>query len=490
MSFEPFGKDAASFRAVVYGRVDELRGLSSEELRASFDLDEDYGMGFERLSLLMVAAGSPASNLETVRLLLEGGSDLAQRSRANGSATWYAASGIPLPLLDKSLPRDGDGDWWLTPGDVHRLRFLLDVGGDPNEPGWFGRCVLAEAARGGNAESVALLLERGADPKGSGETHRLGAVTPIEMAVQSDSTACVQLLLDAGIDLRASSILTSAMSPEMARFLIEHGAPVSASGDWCGEDLLDTLLGEEPRIEVARVLLEAGCPLEGSNWGAGRAHSLAGTQMHPDALKLVVEFGARTDVPGWSGGTLLHTAAWQGDGNRGRPTEHVRETMEYLIGLGIPLDQVDNEGMTALHEAVGGYWESPTATEVLLRHGANPNIRDRRGQTPLMIAAGNSLECVKLLLRYGADPKVRKGLTTALSIAKDNLKSKRGMAKRHASGKPLFGAEFKAQMEAVGAEFDFSIDNDWVESALDSIKLDYPEMIAEAEEIVRLLESA
>jgi ankyrin repeat protein len=42
--------------------------------------------------------------------------------------------------------------------------------------------------------------------------------------------------------------------------------------------------------------------------------------------------------------------------------------------------------------------------EILLKHGANPNAKDRFGLTPLMVAsAENRIEVVKILVNSGAD---------------------------------------------------------------------------------------
>ena len=45
--------------------------------------------------------------------------------------------------------------------------------------------------------------------------------------------------------------------------------------------------------------------------------------------------------------------------------------------------------------------------QILLKNGANPNIRNNHGKTPLQIAAKeNDSESVRLLLKYGADPNI------------------------------------------------------------------------------------
>jgi ankyrin repeat protein len=60
----------------------------------------------------------------------------------------------------------------------------------------------------------------------------------------------------------------------------------------------------------------------------------------------------------------------------------------------------DNEGRTALH----GAQDSQTA-EVLLAHGANPNLRDNEGETPLFKFWSSGIQ--ETLLAHGADSNIR-----------------------------------------------------------------------------------
>ena len=60
------------------------------------------------------------------------------------------------------------------------------------------------------------------------------------------------------------------------------------------------------------------------------------------------------------------------------------------------------------------------AVKELLDDGKNPNVRQKDGFTPLMVAVSNGdAEIAGMLLAKGADPNLRsQGGTTALSIAK------------------------------------------------------------------------
>jgi ankyrin repeat protein len=82
------------------------------------------------------------------------------------------------------------------------------------------------------------------------------------------------------------------------------------------------------------------------------------------------------------------------------------EVVAELIRAGAPLDHVNNLGWTALIESIvlGNGGPRHTATlEALVKAGANVDLPDRNGQTPLALARGRGYrEMVVILERAGA----------------------------------------------------------------------------------------
>jgi len=109
-------------------------------------------------------------------------------------------------------------------------------------------------------------------------------------------------------------------------------------------------------------------------------------------LKLALQLGASAkNVTSRYAGTALIAAAHLGHA----------EVVRTLAAAGAPLDHVNNLGWTALMESIvlgdGGSRHTETL-RVLLEAGADPNIPDRAGVTPLAQARGRGYAgMVKLL---------------------------------------------------------------------------------------------
>lgn len=83
---------------------------------------------------------------------------------------------------------------------------------------------------------------------------------------------------------------------------------------------------------------------------------------------------------------------------------HAMDVINLLVGKGCSIDALNHEGITALHYTVIN--DNPQLTELLLVHGAQPNIATPdMHTTPLMIAAlEKNITICTMLLQYGADP--------------------------------------------------------------------------------------
>jgi uncharacterized protein len=206
-------------------------------------------------------------------------------------------------------------------------------------------------------------------------------------------TTALALIAGAGLLLPARAIAQIPPSPsELRVYAGLHAA--AAKGDAAEIERL-IAVGEKPNIQDAHSRTPLHVAAFGSHHAAARAllrHganpnaldvqrydvvTIAAVRNDLEMLKLAVEAGANPRaITSPYDGTALIAAAHLGH------AEIVRE----LIAAKAPLDHVNNLGWTALLEAVvlgnGGRNHTDTV-EALVKAGANVNIADRQGVTPL-----------------------------------------------------------------------------------------------------------
>ena len=116
----------------------------------------------------------------------------------------------------------------------------------------------------------------------------------------------------------------------------------------------------------------------------------------PAVIDLLVKHGASLSAKGLERLTPLMLAAAY------NPNASITEALAKAgAEAGVEIDLADGRGRTPLYLAAA--LNAPPVVEVLLRHGAAPNVRDQIGRTPLWMAANRSnAQVVQLLLEAGA----------------------------------------------------------------------------------------
>ncbi|MCG6882985.1 MAG: ankyrin repeat domain-containing protein [Silicimonas sp.] len=145
--------------------------------------------------------------------------------------------------------------------------------------------------------------------------------------------------------------------------------------------------------EALRALAEAGANMNALEGQAYDAVTIAAVADDPELMSLAIELGNDPGlVTSPYNGTALIAAAHLGHD----------EVVRRLIAAGAPLDHVNNLGWTALIEAVilgDGGPKHQRVVRALVDAGADRELADRDGRTPLQLAEAAGYTAIAGILR-------------------------------------------------------------------------------------------
>ena len=329
-------------------------------------------------------------------------------------------------------------------GQLEVAKFLLANGADieAKNPNSRSYTALHFAADAGNKAMVEFLLSKGAKVNAGDE----GGSTPLHLAVQHGYRNVVESLIEHGADINAKTrtagatpLYTAAANgfPSIGEFLISHGAEVNAvktdslstplhitakRGDlaFCAilltnrADLNATdSSGQTPlhyavenrQTAVAALLLTHGANVDARDKRFNRGWTplvIAVEHNENDMVNLLLtnkaDANMKFDLDSGKGWTPLLLAV-----NKRYP-----QVARLLLEGGAQPNQPSDRGDVAIFWSL---YSNDLATrtnllELLLDHGAEVDVRDAQGQTPLMRACWDwDPATVQVLLAHQADPK-------------------------------------------------------------------------------------
>jgi ankyrin repeat protein len=278
---------------------------------------------------------------EVVRALIDRGADVRARSKGGFTALLFASQ----------------------QGEVASAKMLLAAGADVNATTPKNGTALVVAAASGREEFAIFLLEHGADPNAADAY----GVTALHYAIPRGI---------AGIDsvsivFRPSSELPPGNMPELVKALLAHGA--------------------NPNVQIAKNVppySRSPYALQTSLVGV-TPFLLAAAAADVVLMRVLLDGGADPHAKSRDGSTALMMAAGVGRIDERENTQddaNALEAARLALMLGDDINAANTGGRTALHGAAG--IGANGLIQFLVEKGANLNAKDRRGHTPLAIAAG------------------------------------------------------------------------------------------------------
>jgi ankyrin repeat protein len=329
-------------------------------------------------------------NIDAVRALLERGADVnARESSEDQTALMWAVSErhgtVARLLLERGADvrarsRRGQTALHLAArhGDLDSSRVLLDRGADVNQTASDRLSPLVVASVRDHAALAVFLLERGADPNLSG-----GGFTALHWAVGLWET---ELTGPRGIDTTRDEEWRAlrgvgAGKTELVKALLAHGA--------------------DPNSTITRAPQRVGFTRGGLNLVGATPFVVAAAAGDAGLMRRLAAGGADPQLATRDNTTALMAAAGVGrvsaesSVTEGRALEAVRLALE----LGGDVNAVNTAGDTALHGAAAT--GAGAVVKLLVDRGAALNVKNKRGQTPLMSARGSPV--ADLLRTLGAE---------------------------------------------------------------------------------------
>jgi ankyrin repeat protein len=301
---------------------------------------------------LMWAAAE--SHPDVVDMLLEFGADVRARSRSySQTVVGEQTQRAGRESLNYDVMRGGSTPllFAVRAGDGASVKLLLAKGADVNDSLADGTSALVLAAQSGHRDAALALLDMGADPNASGIGY-----TALHAAVLRSDLSLVKALL------------AHRANPNMR---MTKGTPVRRnSTDYF---LLAPLVGSTPFLLAAKFL-------------------------EPEIMRALIAGSADPKMTMPNGATALMLAAGMNsatnEDRRGinvidfgklEPGSQVLPVVITALEIGGGINATTDAGDTALHAAVTHRYE--TVIQYLVDHGADVNVRNRQGLTPMGLLA-------------------------------------------------------------------------------------------------------
>lgn len=312
----------------------------------------------EQTALMWAAA---QQHPEVVEALIELGADIKARSIVyTQTVTGENTQRAGREELNYTIRRGGSTPLLFAAraGDVESVKLLLAAGADVNDVLSEGTSVLVEAAFSGHGAVGAVLLDKGADPNAAAIGY-----TALHTAVLRSDLELVKALLAHGANPNA---------------LITKGTPIKRDS----QDLTlpATLIGATPYFLAAKFLEVKMMPILVAAGADPRLALPDGTT----PLMVAAGMGDRRDPEDRK--NQSRRGIYVFDGAVIDDESVVLDGVKAALALGSDINAVNKAGDTAVHSAASMGFD--TVVQLLADKGADINVKNKRGLTPLATLIG------------------------------------------------------------------------------------------------------
>ncbi|MEQ1507230.1 MAG: ankyrin repeat domain-containing protein, partial [Myxococcota bacterium] len=289
-----------------------------------------------------LVAAAEGDHPEVIRALVAGGAGLEVRDRSDDTAAMTAVN-------------------WHHP---NALAALFALGADPSAANAYGQSSLTKVLEAPDPDLLAALLAAGADVNLGGERGQ----SALDKAAQSGDRALLRQLLDAGgdpglTDAVGRPLLARVSDPELARLLLDAGAPIDGPPGGLAPIDAATIEG---RDAVVALLASRGAR-------APDAVRIAAIRAVRDGdvagVREALAAGADPNGPELERGSLLHRAVERG----------AQEVVDALLAAGADPNRLDEFGRPAT-----AHCDDPAFGRWLCARGLAVNGTQSGWRTPLL----------------------------------------------------------------------------------------------------------
>jgi ankyrin repeat protein len=333
----------------------------------------------------------------------------AARTGRVGAVNALLARGADVHAKERSLEQTALM-WAVSEGHTEVARILIEHGADARARSKRGLTSLLLAARQGDVDSTRILLAAGANVNEAASDR----LSPLLVSTVRDHAALAVFLLDHGADPDADAPGYTALHWAAGIWETEltgpRGIVTERDEEWralrgvrTGKlELVQALLahGANPNAQIVKPPQRVGFTRGGLNLVGATPFLVAAAAGDASLMRILSANGANPRLP-----TTAHTTPLMAAAGLGRVSAEssvtessALEAVKLALELGGDVNAVNDAGDTALHGAAS--MRSDAIVQFLVDRGAAINVKNARGQTPLMNARGSST--ADLLRNFGA----------------------------------------------------------------------------------------